>query len=347
MTEFHIEHVNLSRERNVHEIKRFLERFDLNFDTDVDFTVAVRDGEGTLVGTGSSRGEVLRNIAVDENIQGAGLTSSILSALIQNLSRKNVLHYFIFTRPEKAFLFVNLGFAEIARAEPYASLLESGLGSVAAYCESIAGETARLPQKRAAVVMNANPFTKGHRALVEQAAAEYPGVVVFVVSEDKSLFPFADRMRLIKEGVSDLANVAVVPGGKYIISAATFPTYFTRERDRVKAQTRLDIALFASQIAPKLGIAARYIGEEPYCPVTAEYNEAMIEILVPAGVSVHVAPRIPVNHEMVSASKVREAIRIDDWKTVEMMVPPTTFVYLRSEEKKDILENIRSSNSRH
>lgn len=344
---FRVEHVNLARDRNVAELKQFLARFDLRFESDADFTVAVRDQDGTLVGTGSSKGEVLRNIAVDETIQGEGLTASILSTLMQEMARRDVLHYFIFTRPAKSFLFENLGFNEIARADPYAALLESGIGSVASYCEGVAKEAERLPERRAGLVINGNPFTLGHRALIEKAASECPGVIVFVVSEDRSLFPFEDRLRLIRDGVADLPNVAVVPGGKYIISAATFPTYFTREEDQVKAQTRLDITLFARQIAPRLGIIARYVGEEPYCAVTEEYNTAMREILPGEGIAVHVVPRVAVAGETVSASTVRDLIRTGDWDRLERLVPPVTMAYLRSEENRTILDTIRSSDTRH
>ena len=345
--EFHIEYVNLERERDVAEIRQFLERFGLGFEADAAFTVALRDQDGKLVGTGSSQGEVLRNVAVDESIQGAGLTATILSTLMQDMARKGTMHYFIFTRPEKAFLFANLGFTEIARAEPYAALLESGLGSVAAYCEGVAAEAAHLPEGRGALVINGNPFTRGHRALIEKAASECPGVIVFVVSEDRSLFPFGDRLALIREGVADLKNVAVVAGGKYIISAATFPTYFTREQDQVTAQTRLDVALFAGQIAPRLGITDRYIGEEPYCEVTAAYNEVMRDLLPAAGVAVHVVPRFAVDGEIVSASTVRDLIRADDWTRLEKLVPPVTLAYLRSGKNQAILDTIRSTNTRH
>jgi [citrate (pro-3S)-lyase] ligase len=142
------------------------------------------------------------------------------------------------------------------------------------------------------VVVNCNPFTKGHQALIRKAASENDGVIVFVVSEDKSLFPFEHRLKLVKAGVADLPNVAVVPAGNYIISSATFPTYFTREQDKVVAQTRLDIKLFADKIARSLGITARYIGEEPYCPVTNAYNQAMLDILPQYGIDIKVMARI-------------------------------------------------------
>jgi [citrate (pro-3S)-lyase] ligase len=132
-----------------------------------------------------------------------------------------------------------------------------------------------------------------------------------------------------------------------MVSAATFPGYFTREQDRVKAQTRLDIALFAQQIAPRLGITDRYIGEEPYCPVTAEYNEAMREILPGAGIAVQVMPRVAVDGEIVSASRVRELIRTDKLQDLEKLVPLATLAYLRDDANKAILDRIRSSTTRH
>ena len=345
---FRLEHVDLSKERNIAEIKEFLKGFDLGYDADVAFTVAVRDPDGALVATGSYAGEVLRNIAVDERLQGAGLTATVLSELMQRMAREGITHYFLFTRPAKAFLFANLGFTEIARAEPYAALLESGLGSVASYCETVAEQAGVLPpDNRAAIVMNANPFTKGHRALVEKAVAEQGGVIIFVVSEERSVFPFADRLRLIKAGTADMPNVVVVPGGPYIISSATFPTYFTRDADQAIAQAHLDIMLFARQIAPRLGITTRYIGEEPYSPVTEVYNHAMFDILPGAGVSVHIMPRIAVDGVAVSASTVRARIREGHMDQVRLLVPETTFAYLQAEENEDILEKVRFSQSRH
>jgi [citrate (pro-3S)-lyase] ligase len=341
-----IEVVNLKDAKQVAEVRDFLIRFGLSFDNDVEHTINLRI-DGKLVGTGSFAGEVLRNIAVDEDIQGAGLTSTIISELMQEQARRGRMHYFIFTKPSKAHLFANLGFAEIARAEPYVALLETGLGSVDTYCNDIEKKIAHLKGKRAAVVVNCNPFTKGHLALIEKAASENDAVIVFVVSEDRSLFPFDVRFKLVQEGVFHLANVVVVPGGKYIISAATFPTYFTRDADKVVAQTRLDITLFATKIAHKLGIKVRYMGKEPYCPVTNTYNEVMLEILPAHGIDVRVVERIQVEGETVSASKVRDMIRRDDWVGIRRLVPDTTYRYVISEDAKEILEKIRNSNSRH
>lgn len=257
------------------------------------------------------------------------------------------MHYFIFTKPSTAHLFTNLGFTEIARAEPYVSLLETGLGSVETYCNSISKEAEHLSPQRAAVVVNCNPFTNGHQALIRKSASENEAVIVFVVSEDRSLFPFEHRIQLVKGGVSDLTNVVVVPAGKYIVSSTTFPTYFTREEDKVLAQTRLDIELFANQIAHRLGITTRYVGSEPYCQITNSYNQAMVDILPQHGIKLIVMERTQSDGEIVSASKVRDMIRQGDWNGIKKAVPETTYTYLQSPEARDVLEKIRISHSRH
>lgn len=345
-SEVEIQIVNLKSPREFAEVQEFLAAFDLTFDAGVEYTVAARFGD-KLVGTGSFQGEVLRNIAVDETLQGLGLTATIVSALMQEQARRGRLHYFIFTKPTKAHLFAGLGFTEIARSEPYVALLETGLGSIEGYCQEVAQAAARLPANRAGIVVNCNPFTRGHQALIEKAAAESEAVIVFVVSEDRSLFPFADRLKLVRAGVAHLANVVVVPAGKYIISAATFPTYFTRGDDAVKAQTRLDVTLFASKIARLLGITARYIGQEPYCQVTDAYNQAMLDVLPSFGVTVKMMERIQIDGEAVSASKVRDLIRQGDWETVKRLVPETTYSYLTSAAAESVLAKIKASDSRH
>lgn len=345
-TDYRVETVNINQPKEYHEIEAFLARFGLTFDRDLEYTVAVRSGEA-LLGTGSFAGEVLRNIAVEETAQGGGLTALIVSSLMQEQARRGRMHYFLFTKPEKAAFFTSLGFTEIARAEPYAALLETGLGSVESYAAAIARTTAHLPPRRAAVVVNCNPFTRGHQSLIEKAAAENPSVIVFVVSEDKSLFPFEHRLKLVKAGTAHLPNVAVVETGKYMVSAATFPTYFTREADKASAQTRLDITLFAKQIAPHLDIRVRYVGHEPYCAITNCYNEAMQELLTANGIELRIMERVQVDNEIISASKVRDMIRQDDWEGIRKAVPDTTYQYLLSPEAAPVLEKIRASSSRH
>jgi len=339
--------VNLSNHRQVTAVRDFLARFSLTFNEQIDYTVALYK-ENTIVATGSFAGEVLRNIAIDESLQGEGLTAAVISHLMGEAGRRGIYHYFIFTKPDKAHLFSALGFKEVARVQPYAVLLEAGMGSIDTYCMEMAKQIVKLPPgQRAALVVNCNPFTLGHQAVIGKATAENPGVVVLVVSEEGSLFPFDVRLRLVQEGIAAYDNVVVLPGGKYIISAATFPGYFTRGDETVIAQTRMDVTIFAQHIAPALGITCRYIGDEPYCAVTRAYNQTMLDMLPGYNIDVREMARFAIDGSSVSASRVRELIRQNGWEEIRTLVPRTTYQYLRSPEAIPIIEKIKNSQSRH
>jgi len=339
-----IRRINLSNGKEVAAVRDFLSRFDLRFDLP-DFTITLLRDEKILA-TGSLAGDVLRNIAVDESLQGEGLTATVVTELLREATSRGIFHQFLYTKPTKAHLFTALGFSEIARGS-LAAVLECGLGSIEKYLADLVRSTNQLPQEnRAALVMNCNPFTRGHLALIETAAKDY-NVIIFIVSEDRSLFPFQDRFRLVKAGVSHLSNVAVIKGGKYIISAATFPSYFTREEDVATAQTELDATVFAVRIASPLGIKTRLVGEEPYCGVTASYNASLARILPAHGIDFRVIPRVTAAGQIISASTVREAIRGDDWQTLELMLPPVTQAYLHSLDARPVIQKIKESATRH
>lgn len=77
--------------------------------------------------------------------------------------------------------------------------------------------------------MNANPFAKG-RALVEKKPPqECDHVYLFVLSEDKSLFPADVRMNLVKQGTADFKNITYCQTGPYLVSSKTFPAYFLKK----------------------------------------------------------------------------------------------------------------------
>ena len=177
--------------------------------------------------------------------------------------------------------------------------------------------------------MNCNPFTLGHRYLVEYAAAQVVKLYVFVVEEDKSEFPFADRIELVKLGVKDLPNVEVLPSGKFIISQQTFSGYFNKaELQDAVVDSSEDVEIFGREIAPTLGITIRFAGEEPKDNVTRQYNETMREILPRYGVEFHEIPRKTFGDEVISASVVRDALKRDDFDKIKNLVPETTLLYL-------------------
>lgn len=181
-----------------------------------------------------------------------------------------------------------------------------------------------------ALVMNCNPFTLGHQYLVEYAAAQVVKLYIFVVEEDKSEFPFADRIELVKQGVKNFPNVEVLPSGKFIISQQTFSGYFNKsELQDVAVDSSEDVEIFGQEIAPTLGITIRFAGEEPQDNVTRQYNETMKEILPRYGVDFCEIPRKTFGGEVISASTVREALKCGDFDKIKNLVPETTLLYLR------------------
>ncbi|MBQ3434932.1 MAG: adenylyltransferase/cytidyltransferase family protein [Selenomonadaceae bacterium] len=183
-----------------------------------------------------------------------------------------------------------------------------------------------------ALVMNCNPFTLGHQYLVEYAAARVDKLYIFVVEEDKSQFPFADRIELVKQGVKHLSNVEVLPSGKFIISQTTFSGYFNKaELQDVQVDSSEDVEIFGREIAPTLGITIRFAGEEPTDNVTRQYNETMKEILPRYGVEFCEIPRKEFDGEPISASKVRVALKVGDFDKIKKLVPYSTLRYLRGQ----------------
>lgn len=183
-----------------------------------------------------------------------------------------------------------------------------------------------LYNKIGAIVMNCNPFTYGHRYLIEQALRVVDFLIIFVVEEDKSIFSFAERLALVCDGVADLDNIKVVPSGPFILSQMTFPEYFIKEADEdIVENVENDITIFAEKIAPHLNIRYRFVGEEPGDAVTNEYNLAMKRILPEWGIKLIEIPRKQLKDKYISASLVRKCLEDNDVELIEQLVPESTW----------------------
>ena len=181
-----------------------------------------------------------------------------------------------------------------------------------------------------AIVMNCNPFTYGHRYLIEEASKCVSVLYVFVVEEDKSYFTFEDRIMMVREGIKDLESVIVVPSGKFIISTCTLPGYFEKEnKPYVELDATEDLEIFAKNIAPYFGITVRFAGEEPSDPYTRQYNEQMKTILPQYGVNFIEIPRKCECGQVISASKVRKLIKENRLDEIKPLVPETTLEYVK------------------
>lgn len=197
--------------------------------------------------------------------------------------------------------------------------------------------------KIAALVMNANPFTLGHQYLVEKAASENDILHLFIVSEDQSLVPFSVRKKLVLEGTAHLKNIIYHESGPYIISNATFPSYFQKDADAVmESHANLDLTIFV-RIAQTLGINYRYVGEEPNSQVTGIYNEIMAKKLPENQIACKIIPRKEANGSVISASTVRTALKSGKMELLKTLVPETTLRYFQSEEAAPVIEKIKAA----
>ena len=306
------------------KVARFLEDNGLRPEV-LDSYYALQSSDGSLIAGAGLAGDVVKCVAVSSALRSEGLLTPLLSHLVSQAAAKGILNLKVFTKPEYRAVFESLGFKLLASA-PLAILMENGRG-LEEYCKY-------LSQFKASgvIVMNANPFTLGHKYLVEKAAelcsegsagaavssagqamgsaGEAPTgrLVVIPVSEDISDFPYSERFEMIRRACQGLATV--VDGSAYQISAATFPTYFLKDlSDAADTQMRLDIDLFGRWIAPALGASVRFVGSEPEDELTARYNALMKEMLPSYGVKVVQIPRLKSPEGgIISASQVREAL---------------------------------------
>lgn len=311
-----IYHTPLSKQR-YEEYLTFLTAAGLRDEEDADLVAWMTDDNGELVGCGSLAGHTLKQVAVAPRIEGTGAMATILSALINEAAEEGIFRLFLCTKPANKPMLTSMGFQPVVEISD-AVLMENRRNGAANFIASLP----RYEGTCGAVVCNCDPFTLGHRHLIEHAAANCDHLYVFAVAEKGSFFSPEDRLDMIQKGTSDIPNCHVLSSDLYLVSRATFPAYFIKDRTRadlVKAD--LDIAFFAGKIAPALHITTRFVGEEPFSPVTKAYNERMKELLPAHGIRLEEIPR----YQAISASRVRELIRAGEYEQTRTLVPETTY----------------------
>lgn len=307
LEDFRIDRIPLQYDVAKNQLRSFLRRYSLTYEEDIEAAFGVFDSQDTLYACGCAAGSLLKCFAVAPELRGQNALGSLVSALTQERFSSGCYDLFIITRAANEPLFSNCGFFPVVRTTDLV-LLENRPDGPERFVKPFWNET-DSGKLIGSVVMNCNPFTLGHRALVEYAAAHCDLLHIFVVEEDRSLFSTELRLQMVTEGTSDLSNVRIHLSGPYMISSATFPTYFLKaDEDAATLQSQLDITLFAERIAPALHISRRFVGAEPDDPVTACYNESMRTILPLHGISFFEMPRYAQNSMTVSASRVRRLL---------------------------------------
>ncbi|GAB1482065.1 [citrate (pro-3S)-lyase] ligase [Treponema sp.] len=358
-----VEILNVRNQGERNRVNDFLAERGLESDRDIEATAFV-SYDGLPAATASLAGNIVKGVAVDPSLEGEGLAALAISSILAEARDRGIHQLRVFTSPKNEAIFSYLGFKRLAVSGDDAILLESDKRAFDRWAEDTKAEFDRLVPPGLSVlpggeiggrryrvgsaVVNCNPFTRGHRSLIERAAIRCGRLLVFVLDTDKSSFPAEIRLRLVREGLADLKNVAVIGSGPYLISESTFPTYFLKEKSRAtEIHARLDLTLFSTLIAPVLGIEARFMGTEPYCGVTSLYNTLMKEILPAHGIAAEELQRTELDGRAISASTVREELKKGNWSALEMLVPESTLKYLLSPEAEPVLERIAAGTARH
>jgi len=354
--DFREEVLDIENPFDVKFVSKFLKKLDFDYTPeDVDYTMVLYTLNDEIIGTGSYQNHVLKYVAVAPDYRSSAAFSQIVTHLMDKLltEYKNI---FVYTLPRNTKVFEGLGFTEIATAPPLFSVLEFGYENIKTYQQYLRKQKQDVSTGPvSAIVVNCNPFTNGHKYLIEKAAQESRILYLFVVEEDRSSFPFEVRWELIKKGIAHLQNVFMLKGGDYVVSGTIFPSYFLKNENPgmiAEKQAELDIRTFIKYIVPVLGITRRYVGTENYDATTLAYNNAMKALLPRAGVKLIEIDRKKAatntgETSVISASKVRQAIKDDRLSEIEEFLPESTRNYLKSNESECIKAKIKSSNTRH
>lgn len=315
-----------------------IERIPLGKDNQIEEAFGIYDKE-QLIATIAYSGNTIQYVAIDPRYRSEnGIFNSLVSHVINLLASRSIFHLFVFTKPEYKIAFISLGFCSVVEVEN-GVFLERGDRTLQDFISELPVSPIQ-GNSIAAIVMNANPFTLGHQFLIEKASKENDFVYVFVVSENGSIFSSDERKYLVTDGVAHLKNVVVCSGKEYMISYTTFPSYFLRKNDSVTYfQAQLDCTLFL-KIANTLGITKRYVGTEPFSPMTETYNQVMKQVFKDQ-ITLEIIPRkLGENEEMISASHVRKLIEEDKLNEVKLIVPSVTYNFIEK-NKTELQERIR------
>lgn len=283
------------------------------------------------IGTISYDENVIKMIAIKESHERENLTGVLLQYVMRIFETKKIDKYFLFTPVQNAMIFENLGLKIVSKTSSIA-LFENAWHPIQTALDKLSSSIAYHGMKRAGIVMNCNPITLGHLYLIERCAKENDDVIIFLVETNRSVFSFETRYHLVKEATKHIHNVHVIPSTPYIISPATFPTYFLKEVSLASdIFIELDLTIFKEHFFKAFQLSSRYVGTEPLDLSTAHYNEAMKKIF---GSSLVIIERLENQHHVISASKVRELMKNHDYDQLKAWVPEVTYQYLMSEEGK-------------
>ena len=168
--EFTIHEISLGFPHDKEMLIRFLSDHELVFEDDIETAFGVFDQDETLLGCGCCAGNLLKCFAVDEALRGQNALGSLVSRLVENRFEAGHYDLFVITRPKNKVLFTSCGFYPLAETQSVL-MLENRKNGLERFYSAFLPE---FPENHGntltggvgCIVMNCNPFTKGHLALI-------------------------------------------------------------------------------------------------------------------------------------------------------------------------------------
>lgn len=332
MTNYTFKDVLLPSE--ISDVKRLLKINNLTYEPNVTKTIGLYDNN-FMVATGSIDHNVIKMIAVDPEYTSRNLSSKILSYLLFDMEANQIDHYFLFTKPENTKIFNNFNFNQIIETKDVV-LYENKEKKITHVLQEMKKKIPLKNGLRNCIIMNLNPMTLGHLYLIEKAAQIDGDLIIFLVETDASKIEYKTRLDILKKSMSHLKNVYVLPSTNYIISRATFPTYFLKEKQSMDVYTELDVSIFKQYFMPIFEIDTRYVGQEPLDPLTNTYNEKLKAIL---GKQLKIIDRKTFQDKVISASYVRSLAKQKKYDHIKKIVPKATYKFLISKKGRALFDD--------
>lgn len=336
-----ITEIILADSRSRGEADEFLAQQGLRLDP-LDLMLAARDADGRMAACAGLAGHTLKCVAVRPDMREHNLSSRLVSAILSRPEATSLPNINVYTKPANLQLFRSLGFHAVGEGNG-AVMLESDRNGISRFLRECAKTVEPDGDMKpagvtGAIVMNLNPLTLGHLHLIRTAADRCGLLYIFLLDDNpRTRFAYSERRDMLAraakrireerlaEGKPD-CRIVTVPASDYLISEATFPSYFLKKREEAtEAHVTLDLDIFSRRIAPALGIKVRFVGEEPTDALTAYYNSRMHELLPEAGIDVTEIPRLCDDAGIpYSASRVRDAIDRFNLAGALRMVPESS-----------------------
>lgn len=347
----------------IDQARKLIEADQLLWENDYFQILVALDLDKRVIGTAQIKNNLIKEVCIDRALRGMGISERLVTEAVGYFRTQSIYSYFVFTKPDTADIFKSLGLRELSRVGDRAVFLEGGSGitdylnslkypAIKAVISKTGISNARLSdlaEKKkyscGSIVLNCNPMTKGHMWLINRAFAECDRLYIFIVSTDKSAFSTDQRMSIVRKQINNDPEIAVNPTGPYMVSDYLFPAYFTGKSNKSSIQAELDARLFAGLIAPALGIKARFVGTEPFCAITREYNLAMNRVFPEYAIDFIEFQRVGINENMdnqiISASLVRKElgknIHPDD---LADFLAPESLCFLKTEQGRVVIKKI-------